>query len=533
MHGSGHGRWRLGGVVAVAMLVLGIAATGCTLVTPPPPTTLTISTAPGLFPAFNPSVTDYVTRCDPNTPVQVSIGAPSGTAVSVNGQPWGTGMFSEAVSLAEGQGLSIYVLPPSQPVSTYHVRCLPADYPAWNVQTSGQTQADGYMTIPLQLGGSSSHPTIFDSNGVPIWWGPNTPTIFTTLLPDGNMAWIGTSGNLEEHQLNGTLVRTIHPAVTSPTNTAGVGDPHDLLLLTSGADSGDYVFVTTTMRPNVDLSGVCNAAHTQCGPASANVADPVIEVLTPMGSLVWSWDALDHIPVTEMDPQWFNQYVAGGPSTPQGYDVYHWNSIEYNNSGGFVVSYRHLDAVYNVDQGSNAVLWKLGGSTRAESLTVENDPVFANSSHFGGQHDARLLSDGTVSLYDDGSYLGRAPRAVRYHIDTTARTATLVEALQDPVALSSFCCGSARKLPGGDWVMGWGGTNTGSETGVQGSGQVQLLHTSFLLQFPSNFLVYRMVPIPAGQLDKAALRAAMDQQYASTSQAHVQTAPTTHSASSF
>jgi hypothetical protein len=128
---------------------------------------------------------------------------------------------------------------------------------------------------------------------------------------------------------------------------------------------------------------------------------------------------------------------------------------------------------------------------------------------FGGQHDARLLSDGTtVTVYDDGTGLSRPPRAVSYQIDTTASppTATLVEQQTDSLAPSSVCCGSARKLSGGDWVMGWGGTTVVTEMTSSGD-------RVFLLQYPTGTLIYRATPILPGQLDPAALRAGMDAQY--------------------
>jgi len=185
------------------------------------------------------------------------------------------------------------------------------------------------------------------------------------------------------------------------------------------------------------------------------------------------------------------------------YDVYHWNSIEDTGSG-FIVSYRHLDAVYDIDRASSTIVWKLGGSTEAGSLTVKGDPVFDGGSHLGGQHDARLLADGSVSLFDDGSNLGRAPRAVRYQIDTNAHTATLLESVSDPAIVASFCCGSARKLGPGDWVIGWGGTDTATES-VDGT-------RHFTITQPGT--MYRFIPIAQGRLSRSDLRAAMDAQYA-------------------
>jgi hypothetical protein len=66
-------------------------------VTVPLPTSLEVSTSPVLFPAFDPTVSDYVVRCDAN-PVSVTIGAPAGTTVSVAGQPAMGGRFTESTT---------------------------------------------------------------------------------------------------------------------------------------------------------------------------------------------------------------------------------------------------------------------------------------------------------------------------------------------------------------------------------------------------------------------------------------------------
>jgi len=468
---------------------------------------LQISTSPGLYPAFNPSTTDYVSRCNASTPITVSVGAPDGTAVSVGFQPWGAGWFNVTVSRAEGQSIVVAVLPPSGPETAYYIRCLPSDFPSWTVQQTAPSQAGGFASMVIALNGigqvTSSRCTIFNSNGVPIWWSPVVLTLYCTMLPDGNVGWIF-NGALEEHALDGSLVQDITP-------TPPAADAHDFLLL----PNGDYVLVDETTRTGVDLSA-------EGGPASAPVTDPVIEEFQPGNATpVWTWDTLDHIPATQMDPQWYPQYITGA-SAP--YDVFHWNSIEYTGSG-FIVSYRHLDAVYDIDQSSGNVVWKLGsyaGRTASQipqSLTIQNDPVFNGGSHFGGQHDARLNGDGSVSLYDDGTNLGRAPRAVRYTVNTTTMTATLAESVSDPVASASPCCGSARKLAGGDWVIGWGGTNTATEGAPNPDGTQT---ETFLMQF-ANTLVYRMVPLP--NLDLPALRAGMDQQYANSTTSHAETTP--------
>src|SRR5207248_3062382 len=124
-----------------------------------------------------------------------------------------------------------------------------------------------------------------------------------------------------------------------------------------------------------------------------------------------------------------------------------------------------------------------------------------------GQHDARLLPDGSVSLFDNGTHgLGprRPPRALRCVIDTQAKTATFAGALDDSEVGSSGCCGCARLLPGGDIVMGWGGTPQIDEYAPDGTRLFRI----------SGTFVYRGTPLLPGQFTAQQFRDGMDAQFA-------------------
>jgi len=447
-----------------------------------------ISTSPSLVPGFDPGVSDYVIRCTTG-PVAVSVDAQPGSTVSVAGQPPQSGSFLVDVSRSTGQSFTLMTQTGSDPANTYYVRCLPTDFPDFSVTETGTPQAQFYEVATV----SDKYPAIFDANGVPVWWtSPAAPTAFAQLLPDGNFAWIASNGEAQEIELNGTVVHTIEPS-------GAATDWHDLTLL----PNGDYLVTVDTDRDNVNLAAAWGPPY----PTDATVADPVIEEVQPGGTVVWSWDAMDHIPVDETDPQW--QGVLAGSA----YDAYHWNSIEPVLTGnaltGFIASFRHLDSVFEVSLPSGDVAWKLGGSNTPQSLAISGDPIFNAGSHFGGQHDATLEPDGTLSLYDDGTNLGRAPRVVDYAIDTTTApgTATYEFSYSDPTAAAtSGCCGSARRLNGGDWVIGWGGTGRVTEASTAGA-------RVFWLQIMTA-IVYRAIPVPDGTLSTATLRADMDAQYA-------------------
>ena len=127
---------------------------------------------------------------------------------------------------------------------------------------------------------------------------------------------------------------------------------------------------------------------------------------------------------------------------------------------------------------------------------------------FSGQHDVRSLGDGTITLYDNATRTLMLPRAVRYRIDEAAGTATLVEQVTNSQITSSVCCGSARKLPGGNWVTGWGGQPVTTEQTAAGG-------TVFRPSFESGLFSYRTQPVASG-VNAGELRAGMDAQYPRT-----------------
>jgi Arylsulfotransferase (ASST) len=485
-------------VIALLAVVLGtVVLAGC--LPPPAGTPASITTDPPLFPAFQTGITNYVVRCNPGTPVAVHVTSPTSTLVSVNGGYPQGGIYGAYVNQQPGQRFTIAVTTdPAHDVTTrYNVRCLPTDFPQWNVQTAPYGLTPFFMTAPL----TSSTPTytgIYDRNGVPLWWSKPEATINSTLLPDGNVGTM-TSEGVDERTLDGTFVRSVK-------TVGGRADGHDVLLL----PNGHFVLVTIQARPGVDLTAVG-------GPANASVCDHVVQEIDPAdGSVVWSWDTYDHIPVTEMDPQWWPGAIAAGPTISYcGYDVYHWNAIEPTGTG-FILSYRHLDAVYEIDQASGNILWKLGGTPRPERLTMVGDPVFTGGSHFGGQHDSRLLPDGTVTFFDDGSGLPRLGRAVRYSINTTAHTATLLDSVSDPGVSASYCCGSARYLGSGVWVIGWGGSADGVGKGTESVNGIR----QYSLSFPGGSgIIYRMIPLKSSQVTTQQLVDAMDTRFAKLSAA--------------
>jgi len=449
-----------------------------------------INVQPELTPAFSPDVSDYAVHCS-GDPLSVAVDAPPGTFVSVDSRNPRSGAFFANVDLGAGQAFRFSVARGTRS-DTYHVRCLPPDFPQYEAAADGTAQAQWYLVTPV-----SAYAIVFDAHGVPVWWkrGDTTPFDFK-LLSNGNFGYSsplpGTPNRVfQEIALDGTLVRSTD-AVGAPS------DFHDYAELPNG---NRYLLVYRP-RDHVNVSAFTGNAQDM----DATVIDAEIQELAPDGSLVWSWNSKDHIGLDETG-RWWSLPATLSDHTSDGrnvYDVVHINSVEPDGNG-LVISTRHTDAVYRLDHATGDILWKLGGTHRPESLTIVGDGAHA-ATDFGGQHDPRILPDGSMTLYDNGTLRGRPPRALRFTLDTTARTATLIESISDPLAPGSSCCGSARKLPGGNWVVSWGFTNIVTELTPSGG-------RPFKLTFAPGVWSYRASPVVPGVLAASALRAGMDAQY--------------------
>ena len=73
---------------------------------------------------------------------------------------------------------------------TYHIRCLPTDFPTWRVRESGTPQAEWYLTTPETTTPMPTYVAIFDDHGVPVWWKHSGgQAVNATLLPHNRIAW--------------------------------------------------------------------------------------------------------------------------------------------------------------------------------------------------------------------------------------------------------------------------------------------------------------------------------------------------------
>jgi hypothetical protein len=195
------------------------------------------------------------------------------------------------------------------------------------------------------------------------------------------------------------------------------------------------------------------------GPRQQVVLDSVVqEIDIRTGLVLYQWDSLDHVPLLD-------SYQALPQSAGSPFDYFHINSVQQQRDGDLLLSARNTWAAYDIDPGTGAIVWTLGGKNSSYRL--------GSGVTFAFQHDVRLHteSDPTVTLFDDGAgppKVHTQSRGIMVRLDDKAKTATLVsEDLYSPALAASFE-GNVQALPNGDEFLGWGQQPYFSEFNSQG-----------------------------------------------------------------
>jgi arylsulfotransferase ASST len=438
----------------------------------------------GLYPAFHPDQTRYVSRCGRGAaPIHVEAG--DGVKVEIGSGPAETGAIDVDPGAPPGEDFE-FAVTDGDGDRAYQVRCLPADFPPWSFESLGAI-GRGLFVVAFQAS-QTARPwvIVFDQEGVPRWWySPPTRALWAQILSDGTFSWARSFGDgygldpRMAHEIRspaGELLRLVHAK-------GSIIDGHEFRELGDG-----NVLVDAYVPETAALSRVG-------GPARAAIVSAEVQELDPGGRVRWRWNSRGRISLAETGRWW--QSVLSNPRRRlqgrQAFDPVHINAIEPRGPAEVVISTRHTDAVYGVRRATGEIAWKLGGSRTGKSLRILGDPA---RKLLGGQHDVRIAADGSLSIYDNGKDRPRRPRVVFYRLEPRQGRARYLGQLNDSEVTASHCCGSARQLPGGGWLVSWG--DNPLVTGFNRDGKI-----AFRLQLASS--TFRAVPVPPGAVSLAQL----------------------------
>ena len=114
-----------------------------------------------------------------------------------------------------------------------------------------------------------------------------------------------------------------------------------------------------------------------------------------------------------------------------------------------------------------------------------------------GQHDARVLGDSEISIFDNGTTSNRNPRVLTLKIDEKNMKAKISRVITGSSQSISSCCGTARQLKDGAWLVNWGGKlDQQRGTFANGVSSTELPNgvATRILVRPTNVFSYRVIP---------------------------------------
>jgi hypothetical protein len=319
--------------------------------------------------------------------------------------------------------------------------------PAVTVTTPASNPSLGDIFVSPDAGAGQAGPMILSPIGKLIWFDalPNGTTAFDLNVQTYQGARVLTwwQGQVVEgHGQGADVIESDHytPIATVHAGNGLYADLHDFQITAQGT-----AWITAFAPQHRDLSPL--------GGLKAGLMDDGViqEIDIKTGLVMFEWHALGHVSLS--DTYMRTPHFAG-----EVLDYFHPNSIDALSNGDLLISSRNTSAVYLISEGTGAVIWRLGGKHSSFSLP--------SGSSFAWQHDAQLLPDGTISLFDNEAAPAEAKesRVLDISLDTNANTATVVRELTYPgQGILSDSQGDVQLLPNGDDFVGWGQAGEVSE----------------------------------------------------------------------
>jgi Arylsulfotransferase (ASST) len=332
---------------------------------------------------------------------------------------------------------------PGEPNAVQHYLSAPSLTPSTvRITTPAQPgSAPGYLFMAPYQGRGTPGPMIVDQQGRLVWFHPlaagESATNFHVQQYEGHPVltwWQGRIlevgfGQGEDEIFNGSYrhVATVR---------AGNGyhaDLHEIRLTPEGTawiDAFDPIEMNLSR-----LHGVADGV----------LLDSVVEeVDIKTGLVMWEWHALGHIPLSES--------LNAVPGVAYPWDYIHINSVDPGTSGDVLLSARNMWTLYDVDLQSGAIRWRLGSQHSSFKL--------GPGVRFYWQHDAEFQPGGLISVFDNGSDppKEKQSRGLLLSPDPANHSVSLVKAFVNPTkTLLASSQGDTLSLPGGDWLLGYGG----------------------------------------------------------------------------
>ena len=213
------------------------------------------------------------------------------------------------------------------------------------------------------------------------------------------------------------------------------------------------------------------------GPRHSAVTDSAFQEIDLATGLVRrEWTSLDHVALSD------SYSTATGSSDEWPLDYFHMNSIDQQSDGNTLISARNTWSMYELNTTTGQVFARIGGKQSNFKLGSGAATAF--------QHDASVLSSGTVSVFDNGGVPKVHPqsRVLLLSLNAKKKTDSVLSTFEHASPpLSSGSQGNVQPLEDGDFFVGWGSEPYFSEYSASG----QLLYDAHMPRPYQSYRGYR------------------------------------------
>jgi hypothetical protein len=253
------------------------------------------------------------------------------------------------------------------------------------------------------------------------------------------------SGSVFDFKLqpNGKLTYNIYSVYSYGMDSSGITDKqyltpqgfaldvHDLQVIEDGSY---YVFGRDHIT--IDMS-----QYVAGGDTAAILVAHTIHHMDADDKELWRWHSFDHYDLFDVD-----EFID---LTNHTIDWTHCNSIDIDPEGNLIISTRNFNEITKISRQTGEIIWRFGGE--------KNQFQFINDSRgFGRQHDARILSNGNLALFDNGHLLiPQYSSYVEYYIDEQNFTAKLIRRYWRNGTIYSQSRGGVQELSNGNILISW------------------------------------------------------------------------------
>ena len=184
--------------------------------------------------------------------------------------------------------------------------------------------------------------------------------------------------------------------------------------------------------------------------------DKILQV-APDGTVLWSWDTYNYIPLSEASP--FNETAATKITGQTVEDVTHANSIDWDyNNGVIYLNLRATDTFYKIDQATGDIVWACGEFGNFTLLDENGSPV---SSLWYHSHDVKEVAPDVFTMFDNDFDNNTNPdnchsRMIEVTLNETNMTAYVNWSWEAPTQYWNTFGGATVLLPNGDYLGDFG-----------------------------------------------------------------------------